>query len=616
MGLNRLVHLGGALKAGGHNGDAHLIAQALIKGSTPDDVGIGMGALGDHAGSGLDILQTNVGAGGDVDDDAARTGDAGLQQRAGDGSLGGVLGLAGALGNADTHVGKAGVLHDGADIREVEVDEGGDVDQAGDALNALTQHIVGGLEGVHQGDLLLTDELQALVRDDDQRVDMHHQGGNALLGLRHLALALKGEGLCDDANGQDAQIMGSLGHDRGSARAGAAAHTGGDKDHLRTLQGVGDLILALLGGALADLRVSTGTAALGQLGAKLTKGRGAGADPEIGQRAAEESKDEITNALKGAQMVFITAGMGGGTGTGAAPVVAETAHDLGILTVGIVTKPFAFEGKRKMAQAEQGIASLMMHVDSLIVIPNERLKLISQEKITLMNAFEAADNVLRQGVESISSLINIPAFINLDFADVRSIMKDAGFAHMGVGVAKGAGKAENAAKAAISSPLLETSIAGARGVIINITSSPDIGLEDVETAASMITQSAHPDANIIWGTAFDERLSDEMSITVVATGFESTPEVDEPIQAHVDAKRAAQQTAVQQPAQPVQPVQPAAPVQPAQQPINPPMPNPIFTQSFSTGMDTPVAAQPAAPAEEEDDGDYFDDLLSILNKRS
>ena len=343
-----------------------------------------------------------------------------------------------------------------------------------------------------------------------------------------------------------------------------------------------------------------------QLGAKLTKGRGAGADPEIGQRAAEESKDEITNALKGAQMVFITAGMGGGTGTGAAPVVAETAHDLGILTVGIVTKPFAFEGKRKMAQAEQGIASLMMHVDSLIVIPNERLKLISQEKITLMNAFEAADNVLRQGVESISSLIHIPAFINLDFADVRSIMKD-------VGVAKGAGKAENAAKAAISSPLLETSIAGARGVIINITSSPDIGLEDVETAASMITQSAHPDANIIWGTAFDERLSDEMSITVVATGFESTPEVDEPIQAHVDAKRAAQasaQPAAQPAAAPVQPVQPVQPQ------VNPVMPNPIFTQSFSTGMDTPVAAQPAAPAEEEDDGDYFDDLLSILNKRS
>ena len=350
-----------------------------------------------------------------------------------------------------------------------------------------------------------------------------------------------------------------------------------------------------------------------QIGEKLTHGQGAGSDPDVGKRSAEESRNNIAKSLENADMVFITAGMGGGTGTGAAPVVAETAHDLGILTVGIVTKPFAFEGKRKMAQAEQGIASLMMHVDSLIVIPNERLKLISQEKITLMNAFEAADNVLRQGVESISSLINIPAFINLDFADVRSIMKDAGFAHMGVGVAKGAGKAENAAKAAISSPLLETSIAGARGVIINITSSPDIGLEDVETAASMITQSAHPDANIIWGTAFDERLSDEMSITVVATGFESTPEVEEPIQAHVDAKRAAQasaQPAAQPAAAPVQPVQPVQPQ------VSPVMPNPIFTQSFSTGMDTPVAAQPAAPAEEEDDGDYFDDLLSILNKRS
>ena len=197
-----------------------------------------------------------------------------------------------------------------------------------------------------------------------------------------------------------------------------------------------------------------------QIGEKLTHGQGAGSDPDVGKRSAEESRNNIAKSLENADMVFITAGMGGGTGTGAAPVVAETAHDLGILTVGIVTKPFAFEGKRKMSLAEQGIASLMMHVDSLIVIPNERLKLISQEKITLMNAFEAADNVLRQGVESISSLINIPAFINLDFADVRSIMKDAGFAHMGVGVAKGAGKAENAAKAAISSPLLETSIAG------------------------------------------------------------------------------------------------------------------------------------------------------------
>ena len=347
-----------------------------------------------------------------------------------------------------------------------------------------------------------------------------------------------------------------------------------------------------------------------QLGAKLTKGRGAGADPEVGQRAAEESKDEIANALKGAQMVFITAGMGGGTGTGAAPVVAETAHDLGILTVGIVTKPFAFEGKRKMSIAEQGIANLMMHVDSLIVIPNERLKLISQEKITLMNAFEAADNVLRQGVESISSLINVPAFINLDFADVRSIMKDAGFAHMGVGVAKGAGKAENAAKAAISSPLLETSIAGARGVIINITSSPDIGLDDVETAASMITQSAHPDANIIWGTAFDERLQDEMSITVVATGFESTPEVDEPIQAAMDAQKAAAAAAA--------PAAPKAEAPKAKPAVDPVIPNPVFSNVFNPNVDTPVSTTPVSQPEpaEEDDGDYFNDLLSILNKRS
>ena len=347
-----------------------------------------------------------------------------------------------------------------------------------------------------------------------------------------------------------------------------------------------------------------------QLGAKLTKGRGAGADPEVGQRAAEESKDEIANALKGAQMVFITAGMGGGTGTGAAPVVAETAHDLGILTVGIVTKPFAFEGKRKMSIAEQGIANLMMHVDSLIVIPNERLKLISQEKITLMNAFEAADNVLRQGVESISSLINVPAFINLDFADVLSIMKDAGFAHMGVGVAKGAGKAENAAKAAISSPLLETSIAGARGVIINITSSPDIGLDDVETAASMITQSAHPDANIIWGTAFDERLQDEMSITVVATGFESTPGVDEPIQAAMDAQKAAAAAAA--------PAAPKAEAPKAKPAVDPVIPNPVFSNVFNPNVDTPVSTTPVSQPEpaEEDDGDYFNDLLSILNKRS
>ena len=323
-----------------------------------------------------------------------------------------------------------------------------------------------------------------------------------------------------------------------------------------------------------------------QLGAKLTKGRGAGADPEVGQRAAEESKDEIASALKGAQMVFITAGMGGGTGTGAAPVVAEVAHDLGILTVGIVTKPFSFEGKRKMNMAEQGIDNLLMHVDSLIVIPNERLKLISQEKITLANAFAAADNVLRQGVESISALINVPAFINLDFADVRSIMKDAGYAHMGVGSAKGAGKAENAAKAAISSPLLETSIAGARGVIINITSSPDIGLDDVEQAAGMITQSAHPDANIIWGTAFDESLSDEMQITVVATGFDNTP----------DSARQAAATP-----KPVLDAQSAAAATPA-------------AQAESSAAAPAAPAAPAASAGSEDDYG-IEQIIEMLNKR-
>ncbi len=256
-----------------------------------------------------------------------------------------------------------------------------------------------------------------------------------------------------------------------------------------------------------------------QIGEKLTHGMGAGANPEKGQRAAEESREEITAALKGTDMVFITAGMGGGTGTGAAPVVAEIARDLGILTVGIVTKPFSFEGRRRMEQAETGIAALREHVDSLVVIPNERLKMVSEQRITLANAFEVADDVLRQGVQSISQLIKIPGLVNLDFADVTAVMKDAGYAHMGLGRAGGKEKAEAAAEAAIASPLLETTIDGARGVIINITSSPDIDLEDVETASSMISRAAHPDATIIWGAAFDESMDDEICVTVIATGF-------------------------------------------------------------------------------------------------
>ncbi len=258
-----------------------------------------------------------------------------------------------------------------------------------------------------------------------------------------------------------------------------------------------------------------------QIGEKLTHGRGAGARPEIGKKSAEENRDEIANSLRGTSMVFVTAGMGGGTGTGAAPVIAAVAKEMGILTVGIVTKPFAFEGRRKMEQAELGITELREHVDSLVVIPNERLKYVSEQKISLANAFEVADDVLRQGVQSISDLILVPGLINLDFADVTTVMRDAGYAHMGVGYAEGQEKAVEAAKIAIASPLLETSISGARGVIINFTASPDVALEEIETAAQMITDETDPDATIIWGVAFDPALEDAIRITVIATGFDT-----------------------------------------------------------------------------------------------
>jgi cell division protein FtsZ len=262
-----------------------------------------------------------------------------------------------------------------------------------------------------------------------------------------------------------------------------------------------------------------------QIGEKVTQCKGAGAKPEIGEKAAQESREQIAEIIRGADMVFITAGMGGGTGTGAAPIIAEVARDMGILTVGVVTKPFSFEGKRRMDQAEAGIAALREHVDSLVVIPNERLHLATDEKVTLVNAFSIADDVLRQGVQSISDLIKLPGIVNLDFADITSIMKDAGYAHMGVGRASGKDKAVQAAQKAISSPLLETSIAGAKGVIINITSSPDIGLDEVTVASEMISQMVDPEANIIWGTAFDETMEDEMSVTVIATGStEVSPE--------------------------------------------------------------------------------------------
>lgn len=256
-----------------------------------------------------------------------------------------------------------------------------------------------------------------------------------------------------------------------------------------------------------------------QIGTKTTSGMGAGGNPNNGRAAAEESKDEIAESIRDADMIFITAGMGGGTGTGAAPIVAEIAKSLGILTVGIVTKPFAFEGTRRMTQAEAGIGALSEQVDSLVVIPNERLKFVSEEKITFKNAFDIADDVLRQGVQSISELINVTALVNLDFADVKAIMSDAGYAHMGVGQASGRDKAELAARAAINSPLIETSMENARGVIISITGSEDIGLEEVENAATIVREMAHPDANIIWGSQLDDTIEDTIRVTVVATGL-------------------------------------------------------------------------------------------------
>ena len=267
------------------------------------------------------------------------------------------------------------------------------------------------------------------------------------------------------------------------------------------------------------LAVSSATFKI-QIGEKLTNGQGAGSDPEVGRKSAEENRNQIAKALEDADMVFITAGMGGGTGTGAAPIVADIAKEMGVLTVGVVTKPFRFEGSRRMARAEEGIRELRGKVDSLVIIPNERLKLATDQKITMLNAFEIADDVLQQAVQSISDLIKNTGFINLDFADVTAVMKDAGRAHMGVGRAAGKAKAEEAARMAISSPLLETSINGARGVLINITGSMDIGLEEVETAANLVQEAAHPDANIIFGAAFDETLEDEIRVTVIATGFD------------------------------------------------------------------------------------------------
>ena len=284
-----------------------------------------------------------------------------------------------------------------------------------------------------------------------------------------------------------------------------------------------------LAGSNADQKI--------QIGEKLTHGQGAGSDPEVGKKSAEESRNNIAKAVEDADMVFITAGMGGGTGTGAAPTVADIAREAGILTVGVVTKPFKFEGKRRMDQANDGIKEMLGKVDSLLIIPNDRLKYATDQKVTLANAFEIADDVLRQAVTSISDLIKNTGFINLDFADVTCIMKNAGFAHMGVGRAAGKGKAEDAARMAVASPLMETSINGAHGVLINITGSEDMGLEDVEAAANLVQEAAHPDANIIFGATFDESMQDEIRVTVIATGFEEAPTAKQPAQS-AQAKKA------------------------------------------------------------------------------
>ena len=257
-----------------------------------------------------------------------------------------------------------------------------------------------------------------------------------------------------------------------------------------------------------------------QIGEKITRGLGAGANPEIGTQAAEESKAEITEAIKGADMVFVTAGMGGGTGTGAAPIVADCAKEMGILTIGVVTKPFTFEGKKRLTQADRGIENLKSKVDALVVIPNDKLLQVIDRKTSIVEAFKMADDILRQGVQGISDLISVPGYINLDFADIKTIMTNTGMAHMGIGRASGENRAEDAAKQAIQSPLLETSIEGARGVIINITGSKNVGLHEVNTAAELVQRSVDPEANIIYGQAIDETLDEDIVITVIATGFE------------------------------------------------------------------------------------------------
>ncbi|MCQ2481093.1 MAG: cell division protein FtsZ [Clostridia bacterium] len=343
-----------------------------------------------------------------------------------------------------------------------------------------------------------------------------------------------------------------------------------------------------------------------QIGEKSTRGQGAGGKPEVGARAAEESAEAISNAINGTDMVFVTTGMGGGTGTGAAPVIAGIAKELGCLTIGVVTKPFAFEGNRKMKEAMAGIEKLAKNVDSLVVIPNQKLLSGNSKVSQLKDAFAKADDVLLQGVKSISELITVPGFINLDFADVTSVMKDAGYAHMGVGRAKGNDKAEIAAQEAISSPLLETSIAGAKGVIISFTASEDIDIEEIERAAELITASAHEDANITWGIAFDPSLDDELVITVIATGFDSVESTSTVKAAPANPFYAASKATA-----------PAAPVAPAATTDAPSIPKfeDISSNAKPAEPSIPKAEEPKKAEGSFGDDDFYLMVSDILDKK-
>jgi cell division protein FtsZ len=318
-----------------------------------------------------------------------------------------------------------------------------------------------------------------------------------------------------------------------------------------------------------------------QIGQKLTRGLGAGGNPAIGQKAAEESRDEIAKALEGADLVFITAGMGGGTGTGAAPIVAEVAKEMGALTVGVVTRPFIFEGRRRTSQAEQGVEGLKSRVDTLIIIPNNKLLEVIPEQTPMQEAFRYADDVLRQGVQGISDIITIPGLINVDFADVRAVMADAGSALMGIGIGSGKSRAREAAIAAISSPLLESSIEGARGVVFNITGGSDLTLHEVNAAAETIYEVVDPNANIIFGAVIDDRLQGEVRLTVIATGF--TGEVQAAQQQNVNQGRVVSPAATRRPMPQPQPQPPQAQPQPPA--ANPP--TPIAEPKEKQGLDIP-----------------------------